>query len=92
MDLDLKNHLKEDYNMIDQMNKLDHYKILADIFRYPDENLGEKMIDFQSLVSEQFPEQVEKVNQVLDAFQHNEPSPATGILFENFRCSGGLLP
>ncbi len=68
MDLDLKNHLKEDYNMIDQMNKLDHYQILAEIFRYPDENLASRMEDFHSLVLEQIPEQVEKVNQVVDTF------------------------
>lgn len=50
------------------MNKLDHYIILADIFRYPDEKLGNRMNDLQSLVSEQLPEQVEKVNGVMDAF------------------------
>ena len=50
------------------MNKLNHYKILADIFRYPDEKLGSRMKDFLSLVSEQFPEQAEKVNHILDTF------------------------
>jgi len=39
------------------MNKFDHYKILADIFRYPDEILGKRMKDFQLLVYEQLPEQ-----------------------------------
>lgn len=50
------------------MNKFDHYKVLADIFRYPDENLGSRMKEFQSLVSAQFPEQEENVGRVLDAF------------------------
>lgn len=50
------------------MNKFDHYKILADIFRYPDENLGNRMQDFKSLVSEQFPEQASKVGLVLYTF------------------------
>jgi len=50
------------------MNKLDHYKILADIFRYPDEKLGSRMKDFLSLVSEQFPEQTENVSKLMDAF------------------------
>ena len=50
------------------MNKFDHYKILADIFRYPDENLGNRMKDFLSLVSEQLPDQAEKVSRILDTF------------------------
>ncbi len=50
------------------MKYLDHYKILADIFRYPDKKLGDRMKDLQSLVSEQLPEQVKKVNRVLDTF------------------------
>ncbi|MCF8368051.1 MAG: nitrate reductase molybdenum cofactor assembly chaperone [Bacteroidales bacterium] len=69
MDLDLKNHRKEDCNMIDQINKLDHYKILAEIFRYPDENSGMKMKDFQSLVLEQIPEQAKKVKHLLETFK-----------------------
>ncbi|MEZ5082835.1 MAG: hypothetical protein R2750_05235 [Bacteroidales bacterium] len=50
------------------MNKLDHYKILADIFRYPNDNLGAILNKFQVLVSEQFPEQLEKVNLAMDVF------------------------
>lgn len=50
------------------MNNLDHYKILADIFRYPDENLANRMTDFMSLTSEQFPEQAENVSKLLDSF------------------------
>ncbi len=50
------------------MEYLDHYKILADIFRYPDEKLSDRMRDLQSLVSYKFPEQAEKVNRVLDTF------------------------
>jgi len=50
------------------MNKFDHYKILADIFRYPDEKLGGRMKDFQSLVMAQLPDQSEKAGEILDAF------------------------
>ena len=50
------------------MNKFDHYKILADIFRYPDENLGDRMQDFLSLVSEQLYEQASRAGLVLDTF------------------------
>ena len=68
MALDLKNVQIGDCKMMEQMNKLEHYKILAEIFRYPDENMGNRMKDFQSLVSEQFPKHAEKVNYVLDIF------------------------
>jgi nitrate reductase molybdenum cofactor assembly chaperone len=54
--------------MQDQMNNLDHYKILADIFRYPDENLGSQLEAFQLLVLEQFPEQKENVNKILEHY------------------------
>ena len=50
------------------MNNLDHYKILADIFRYPDKNLKNRMTDFLSLTSEQFPEHKKKADKVLDTF------------------------
>ena len=50
------------------MENLNHYKILADVFRYPDKNLGDRMNDFLNIVTEQFPEQAEKVSQILDAF------------------------
>ena len=50
------------------MNTFDHYKILADIFRYPDENLGDRMQDLLSLVSEQLYEQASNVGFVLDNF------------------------
>jgi len=50
------------------MKELNHYKTLADIFRYPDGNLESRMTDFLSLVSEQFPEQTENVSKLLDSF------------------------
>lgn len=50
------------------MNKFNHYKTLADIFRYPDRYLGNRMIDFLNEVSEQLPEKLEKVNGILDIF------------------------
>ena len=50
------------------MKELNHYKTLADIFRYPDENLKSRTTDFLSLVSEQFPEQTENVSKLLDSF------------------------
>jgi len=65
----LKSHPKEDYKMQDQMNKLNHYKILADIFRYPDENLSSRLEEFQSLVSDQFPEQKGNGSKILDSFK-----------------------
>jgi len=55
--------------MQDQMNKLNHYKILADIFRYPDENLSSRLEEFQSLVSDQFPEQKGNGSKILDSFK-----------------------
>ncbi len=50
------------------MENLNHYRTLADIFRYPDENLSSRMEEFQSLVLEQFPEQKENVSRILDTF------------------------
>jgi len=50
------------------MNKFDHYKILADIFRYPDEKLGDSLKDLQSLVMETLPDQADKVGEILDSF------------------------
>jgi len=50
------------------MKELNHYKILADIFRYPDGNLMNSMTGFMSLTSEQFPEHKNKANKILDTF------------------------
>jgi nitrate reductase molybdenum cofactor assembly chaperone len=50
------------------MKELNHYKTLADIFRYPDGNLKSRTTDFFSQVSEQFPEQTENVSKLLDSF------------------------
>ena len=50
------------------MENLNHYRTLADIFRYPDENLSSRMEEFQSLVLEQFPEQKENASRILDTF------------------------
>ena len=52
------------------MNKFEHYKTLAEIFRYPNENLGGRMEEFQSLVSEQFPEKMESISTGLDTFNN----------------------
>lgn len=51
------------------MKNLDHYKILADIFRYPDENFDDRITDFLTLVSEQMPDQVETVEGILETLR-----------------------
>jgi len=50
------------------MNQFNHYKIIADVFRYPDKDLKNWMSDFLNLTEEQFPEQLEKVSQAINAF------------------------
>jgi len=57
--LDLKNHQKEDYKKDTIMKKLDHYKILADVFRYPDGRRNEYAQKFLDLVLAELPEKSE---------------------------------
>ncbi len=68
MDLDSKSDQKEGCNIKMNMTKLDHYKILAEIFRYPDAKLGSRMQEFRSLVADQFPEFANKINLALETF------------------------
>jgi len=42
------------------MNQFNHYKIIADVFRYPDKDLKNRMSDFLNLTEDHFPEQLEK--------------------------------
>jgi len=42
------------------MNQFNHYKIIADVFRYPDKDLKNWMSDFLNLTEDHFPEQLEK--------------------------------
>jgi nitrate reductase molybdenum cofactor assembly chaperone len=43
------------------MQNLNHYKLIADLFRYPDENLVKKAIEFVDIVNEKFPGQSQKI-------------------------------
>jgi nitrate reductase assembly molybdenum cofactor insertion protein NarJ len=43
------------------MQNLNHYKLIADLFRYPDENLINKAIEFVDIVNKKFPGQSQKI-------------------------------
>jgi len=47
------------------MKNLNHYKILADIFRYPDEHQKEYTQKFLNMVSEELPERAETLRRVV---------------------------
>jgi nitrate reductase molybdenum cofactor assembly chaperone len=48
------------------MKDLNHYKILAGMFRYPDENQAGYAHDFLTMVAENFPEKVEILKQLAE--------------------------
>jgi len=54
------------------MKNLSHYKILADMFRYPDEHIIEYSKIFQKMIVAELPEKAEAMQQLIDI--HNKSS------------------
>ena len=51
------------------MQNLNHYKLIANLFRYPDDNLLPRAKAFLELVKKQFPSQCEKLAQFVAAIE-----------------------
>ena len=65
--MDLKNHRKEDCKEEKKfMKNLSHYKILADMFRYPDEHSVEYANKFLEMIVAELPEKAEAMQQLID--------------------------
>jgi len=65
MDLDLKTLPKEDYKM-DTMHKLNYYKEIADMFRYPDEHFANYSSAFLKMMLDEMPEKLGEMQQLVD--------------------------
>ena len=72
MDLDLKNHPKEVYKKKLAMLKLDYYKEIADMFRYPDEHMIKYSSEFMQMVLEEHSEKAGEMQHLID--NHNQLS------------------
>jgi len=48
------------------MRSLDYYRVIADVFRYPDEHFTKYSSEFLQMILEEFPEKVSEMQQLFD--------------------------
>jgi len=48
------------------MRNLDHYKVLANMFRYPDEHIAEYSSEFLMMILQELPDKAEEMQQLID--------------------------
>lgn len=62
--MDLKKNLQEAYNII--MEKYQHYKLFADLLRYPEENYSEKAVSCLAMLQLRYPDAAAEMQPFVD--------------------------